>query len=101
MSTIDFVFPERKLFPINKPEDIISAVESFHLFEDELSYYDFSLRLAKLAQKKGSAFINALPNKIKKYTGIRKENNPESILPYKGNSHKRKSRFVHKERYDE
>lgn len=100
MSEIDYVFPERKLFPISDPKDILIAIDAFKIFEDELSYSDFIFKLIKLAEKKGSSYVAILPNKIKKYTGIKKENKPESYDKDVRTFKKRPSRFI-KEDYED
>lgn len=95
---IDFVFPERKLFPITNPEDITAAIEIFHLFEDEISYESFVFRLSNVAKRGGKEYIAKLPEKIKGMTGIRKYNKPEQ--PLKKSNKKPKSRFKEK-RYED
>ena len=97
----DYVFPDKKLFPINNPEDIMIAIEAFHLFKDEVSYEDFTFRLARLASRKGEAFVHKLPHKIKRLVGFSKENRPEVRESHK-NGKKPPTRFVKKERdFDE
>lgn len=94
----DYVFPNRKLFPINKPEDILKAIESYHIFKDDIQYEEFAFRLAKLAQYKGYDFVKVLPLKLKKIIGF-KENKPESER-FTTSKKKKKSRFIKKE-YEE
>lgn len=95
---IDFVFPDKKLFPISKPEDITVAIEAFHIFQEDISYETFVYKLVRLAEKRGKDYVDHLPNKLKKLAGFRKENRPEK--PLKTSHKKPQSRFKEK-RYED
>ncbi len=95
---VEYVIPESKLFPVSKPEDIQTAYDAFHLFEDEISYQFFCTRLINVARKLGPKFVEKLPTKLKKVCGVARDNRPESPTPYQKTGKKKKNRFVHKER---
>lgn len=98
MSQIDYVFPGRKLFPIVQPSDIPLAIEAFKFFEDEISYGSFCFNLIRVAQSKGPNFVKALPTKLRKTAGIKRENAPE-MSERRDSVKKKPSRF--KEHFDE
>lgn len=78
MNHVDFVFPDRKLFPISQPEDIKRAIDCYQMFSKEISYDEFAYKLCLLAKKRGDNFLSAVPHKIRQRTGFEKSNRPES-----------------------
>lgn len=95
---VEYVIPESKLFPISKPEDVKTAYDAYHLFEDEIDYQFFCFRLIGAAKKLGSDFVEKLPTKLKKFCGAARENRPESPQPYHKTGKKKQNRFVRKDR---
>lgn len=57
----DFVIPETRNFPIVTPDDIPAAVSSWGRYRGALSFETFKRRIIRLAQRKGAAFVAALP----------------------------------------
>lgn len=92
MSSLDFVFPDKKLFPISTPEDIKRAIDGFAMFSKDIVYEDFIYNLGLLAEKKGPEFVRAIPSKVKRLAGLRKDNEPERELNYKPKTAKKTER---------
>ncbi len=61
----DFVFPETRSFPIQKPQDIGAAVNAWGrataVRARGFTFDDFKQRLIRLARRKGPSFVAALP----------------------------------------
>jgi transcriptional regulator with XRE-family HTH domain len=61
----DFVFPETRSFPIQKPEDVKAAINAWGrataVRARGFTFEDFQRRLMRLARRKGPSFIAALP----------------------------------------
>ena len=62
----DFLFPAKRSFPIVTPADVPDAVSNFGRMSGNLSYDEFKRKLVSFTKKKGSKFVAALPNTIKK-----------------------------------
>jgi hypothetical protein len=57
----DFVIPETRNFPVVTPDDIPAAVSSWGRYQGNVTFDEFKARLIALAQRKGRAFVDALP----------------------------------------
>lgn len=62
----DFIDPKKRRFPIVTPQDVKDAVSSFGRMGDpKIPYAEFKARLMRIARRKGSAFVQALPDTFK------------------------------------
>lgn len=61
----DFLFPETRSFPIVTPQDVKDAISNFGRYGGKMSYQAFLKRLYEFVKKKGSEFVNALPEASK------------------------------------
>lgn len=65
LESSDFVFPETRSFPIQRPEDVEAAVSSWGrataVRARGFTFEDFQRRLIRLARRKGPSFVAALP----------------------------------------
>lgn len=68
----DFLFPESRSFPIVTPQDVKDAISNFGRYGGKMSYQAFLKRLYEFTKKKGSEFVNALPEASKKKLGLNK-----------------------------
>jgi hypothetical protein len=62
----DFLFPGKRSFPIATPADVPDAVSNFGRMSGNMSYDEFKKKLVSFVKKKGTKFVAALPNTIKK-----------------------------------
>ena len=62
----DFLFPQKRSFPIVTPQDVPDAVSNFGRMSGNMSYEEFKSKLVSFVKKKGAKFVAALPNTIKK-----------------------------------
>lgn len=61
----DFLFPETRSFPIVTPQDVKDVISNFGRYGGKMSYQAFLKRLYEFVKKKGSEFVNALPEASK------------------------------------
>lgn len=69
----DFLFPKDRSFPIVSPQDVKDAISNFGRMKSNMSYDEFLKKLYHFAQKKGKAFVDALPEASKEKLGISKK----------------------------
>ena len=62
----DFLFPDKRSFPIVTPADVSDAVSNFGRMSGNMSYDEFKKKLVSFVKRKGAKFVSALPNTIKK-----------------------------------
>lgn len=68
----DFLFPESRSFPIVSPQDVKDAISNFGRYGGKMSYQAFLKKLYEFVKKKGSEFVNALPEASKQKLGLNK-----------------------------
>jgi len=68
----DFLFPATRSFPIVLPQDVKDAISNFGRYGGKMSYQAFLKKLYEFAKKKGSEFVNALPEASKQKLRIKK-----------------------------
>lgn len=66
LKSSDFLFPDKRSFPIVTPADVPDAVSNFGRMSGSMSYDEFKKKLVSFAKKKGAKFVAALPSTIKK-----------------------------------
>jgi len=57
----DFLFPDKRSFPIVSPEDVRDAINNFGRMSGDMPYETFIKKLYNKAKSKGSEFVNAIP----------------------------------------
>ena len=62
----DFLFPEKKSFPIVSPQDVRDAINNFGRMGGDMTYDQFIKKLYQKAKSKGQDFVNAIPEKTRK-----------------------------------
>jgi len=67
----DFLFPETKSFPIVSPADVKDAISNYGRMSGKISYDAFLHKLYNFCKKKGSEFVDALPEASKEKLGIK------------------------------
>lgn len=84
----DFVFPSLRSFPIVQPEDVQAAVRAWgrasRVRAAGFDFEDFKRRLTALAERKGDAFVAALPEAWRE-KGLRANIGEGSLTAFKGN----------------
>ena len=68
----DFLFPERRAFPIVTPQDVPDAINNFGRMKGAMSYDEFVRKLYNFVKRKGPEFVAALPEATKMKLGIKK-----------------------------
>jgi hypothetical protein len=58
----DFLFPDKRSFPIVSPEDVRDAINNFGRMSGDIPYETFIKKLYNKAKSKGPEFVNAIPN---------------------------------------
>jgi len=56
-----FVFPEERKFPIDKPERVMAAVNSWGRYRGRRSFEEFRSRLSALCHRLGEEYVRELP----------------------------------------
>lgn len=62
----DFLFPEKRSFPIVTPQDVRDAINNYGRMGEVMSYDAFIKKLYNKAKNKGPAFVAAIPEKTRK-----------------------------------
>ena len=62
----DYVFPDVKKFGISVPMDIHDAIHAWGSYRGEHTLAEFRDALTAIAKRKGTAYVNALPDKWRK-----------------------------------
>jgi len=62
----DFLFPEKRSFPIVSPQDVRDAINNYGRMGGGMSYDAFIKKLYNKAKSNGPAFVAAIPEKTKK-----------------------------------
>jgi hypothetical protein len=62
----DFLFPEKRSFPIVSPQDVRDAINNYGRMGGGMSYDAFIKKLYNKAKSKGSDFVAAIPEKTRK-----------------------------------
>ena len=57
----DFLFPDKRSFPIVSPEDVRDAINNFGRMGGDMPYETFIKKLYNKAKSKGQEFVNAIP----------------------------------------
>lgn len=57
----DFLFPDKRSFPIVSPQDVKDAINNFGRMSGNMSYEGFIKKLYNKAKSKGKEFVNAIP----------------------------------------
>jgi len=58
----DFLFPDKRSFPIVSPEDVRDAINNFGRMSGDMPYETFIKKLYNKAKSKGPEFVNAIPS---------------------------------------
>jgi len=62
----DFLFPDKRSFPIVSPQDVRDAISNFGRMGGSMSYDAFIKKLYQKAKSKGPDFVAAIPESTKK-----------------------------------
>jgi hypothetical protein len=62
----DFLFPEKRSFPIVSPQDVRDAISNYGRMGGDMSYDAFIKKLYQKAKNKGPEFVAAIPESTKK-----------------------------------
>jgi hypothetical protein len=62
----DFLFPDKRSFPIVSPQDVRDAISNFGRMGGDMSYDVFIKKLYEKAKSKGAEFVAAIPESTKK-----------------------------------
>jgi len=62
----DFLFPDKRSFPIMTPQDVRDAISNFGRMGGDMSYDEFINKLYHKAKSKGSDFVNMIPPDTRK-----------------------------------
>ena len=62
----DFLFPEKRSFPIVSPQDVRDAINNYGRMGGGMSYDAFIKKLYRKAKSKGPEFVAAIPESTKK-----------------------------------
>jgi len=62
----DFLFPEKRSFPIVSPQDVRDAINNYGRMSGGMTYDAFIKKLYNKAKSKGPAFVAAIPEKTRK-----------------------------------
>jgi len=62
----DFLFPDKRSFPIMTPQDVRDAISNFGRMGGDMSYDEFINKLYHKAKNKGSDFVNMIPPDTRK-----------------------------------
>ena len=57
----DFLFPDKRSFPIVSPEDVRDAINNFGRMSGDMPYETFIKKLYNKVKSKGPEFVNAIP----------------------------------------
>ena len=62
----DFLFPEKRSFPIVSPQDVRDAINNYGRMGGAMSYDEFIKKLYQKAKSKGPEFVAQIPESTKK-----------------------------------
>lgn len=66
LPSTDFVDIKRRSFPINNPDSVRRAVNSWGRYKGDMSFEEFKKRLIEIAKRKGPEYVAQLPEEWKK-----------------------------------